>query len=239
MCRRAWRALVLMLRGGFCTFSSLSSSNTSSNALNDHTSSTHKASPTTATTTAMAQLPPEDVATMPTQKVVFNAPFDNKATYYMRVINPGTKRIGYAFKTTKPKRINMNPPNGVLGPKESVNVAISCDAFDPGSEDTKGDRVTVEWTNTPDPAATAFKLEWFQGDGMVRRKNLPIELLDNYVGRPHPNGTWSQPLFRPDQWNVYQRTLDGDARTNNNPEAEHHRLQGAFKNSSKSRLKKS
>ncbi|KAL3124906.1 hypothetical protein niasHT_001799 [Heterodera trifolii] len=137
--------------------------------------STHKASPTTATTTAMAQLPPEDVATMPTQKVVFNAPFDNKATYYMRVINPGTKRIGYAFKTTKPKRINMNPPNGVLGPKESVNVAISCDAFDPGSEDTKGDRVTVEWTNTPDPAATAFKLEWFQGDGMVRRKNLPIE----------------------------------------------------------------
>ncbi|KAL3089785.1 hypothetical protein niasHT_023464 [Heterodera trifolii] len=145
------------------------------NALNDHTSSTHKASPTTATTTAMAQLPPEDVATMPTQKVVFNAPFDNKATYYMRVINPGTKRIGYAFKTTKPKRINMNPPNGVLGPKESVNVAVSCDAFDPGSEDTKGDRVTVEWTNTPDPAATAFKLEWFQGDGMVRRKNLPIE----------------------------------------------------------------
>ncbi|KAL3100781.1 hypothetical protein niasHT_021060 [Heterodera trifolii] len=91
------------------------------------------------------------------------------------VINPGTKRIGYAFKTTKPKRINMNPPNGVLGPKESVNVAVSCDAFDPGSEDTKGDRVTVEWTNTPDPAATAFKLEWFQGDGMVRRKNLPIE----------------------------------------------------------------
>ncbi|KAL3087650.1 hypothetical protein niasHS_009858 [Heterodera schachtii] len=53
-------------------------------------------------------------------------------------------------------------------------------------------------------------------------------LLDNYVGRPRPNGTWSQPLFRPDQWNVYQRTLDGDARTNNNAEAEHHRLQGAF-----------
>ena len=131
---------------------------------------------------------------MPSHKVVFNAPFDNKATYYMRVrlhwlrrteacancfqfqiINPGSKRIGYAFKTTKPKRINMTPPNGVLGPKESVNVAISCDAFDPSAEDTKSDRVTVEWTNTPDPEANAFKLEWFQGDGMVRRKNLPIE----------------------------------------------------------------
>ena len=52
--------------------------------------------------------------------------------------------------------------------------------------------------------------------------------MDNYVGRPRLNGIWSQPLFRPDQWNVYQRTLDGDARTNNNAEAEHHRLQGAF-----------
>ncbi|KAL3114834.1 hypothetical protein niasHT_014648 [Heterodera trifolii] len=166
-------------------------SNTSSTALNHHTSNTHKACPTTATTTAMAQLPTEDIATMPTQKVVFNAPLDNKVIYYIRLINLGTKRIGYAFKTTKPKRINMNPPNGVLGPKESVNVAMERDAFDPGSEDTKGDRVTVEWTNTPDPpgatavqewsstpepaAATAFKQEWFERDGMVRRKNLPIE----------------------------------------------------------------
>ncbi|KAL3083778.1 hypothetical protein niasHT_036771 [Heterodera trifolii] len=30
-------------------------------------------------------------------------------------------------------------------------------------------------TNTPGPVATAFKREWFKGDGMVRRKNLPIE----------------------------------------------------------------
>ncbi|KAL3068210.1 hypothetical protein niasHS_016404 [Heterodera schachtii] len=134
----------------------------------------------------MAQLPPEDIATMPTQKVVFNAPFDNLATCFVRVTNPGTKRIAYAFKTaakrtgcafkpTKPKRINMIPPNGVLGPKKSVNVAVTCDAFDPDNEDTEGDRVTVEWTNTPDPAATVFKPEWFQGDGIVRRKNLAIE----------------------------------------------------------------
>ncbi|KAL3092607.1 hypothetical protein niasHS_007816 [Heterodera schachtii] len=159
-------------------------SNTSSNALNNHTSSTHKASQTTATTTAMSQLPTEDIAAMPSQKLVFNAPFDHKITCYMRVINPGTKRIGYAFKTTKPKRINVSPTTGVLGPKEFVNVAIFCGAFDPGSEDTKGDRVTVqstnapdpppataaqEWTNTPDPAATVFKLDWFQGDELGRR----------------------------------------------------------------------
>uniref|UniRef100_A0A8R1E7G0 MSP domain-containing protein n=1 Tax=Caenorhabditis japonica TaxID=281687 RepID=A0A8R1E7G0_CAEJA len=44
-----------------------------------------------------------------------------------------------------------------------------------GQEDTNNDRITVEWTNTPDGAAKQFRREWFQGDGMVRRKNLPIE----------------------------------------------------------------
>ncbi|CAJ0955498.1 unnamed protein product, partial [Mesorhabditis belari] len=54
-------------------------------------------------------------------------------------------------------------------------VAVSCDAFDFGQEDTNNDRITIEWTNTPDGAAKQFRREWFQGDGMVRRKNLPIE----------------------------------------------------------------
>ncbi|KAL3110477.1 hypothetical protein niasHT_019338 [Heterodera trifolii] len=53
-------------------------------------------------------------------------------------------------------------------------------------------------------------------------------LLNNYIGQPRPNGTWSQPTFPPEQWNVYTRTLNGEARTNNHAEAEHHRLQGAF-----------
>ena len=68
-------------------------------------------------------------------------------------------------------------------------------------QDTNNDRITIEWTNTPDGAAKQFRREWFQvrprvtvdrrlryslaflsfyrtllqGDGMVRRKNLPIE----------------------------------------------------------------
>ncbi len=42
-------------------------------------------------------------------------------------------------------------------------------------QDTNNNRITIEWTNTPDGAAKQFRREWFQGDGMVRRKNLPIE----------------------------------------------------------------
>ena len=97
------------------------------------------------------------------------------------------------------KRLGVDPPCGVLDPKEAVLVAVSCDAFQYGQEvrylfitvaplllfrttvilwffqDTNNDRITIEWTNTPDGAAKQFRREWFQGDGMVRRKNLPIE----------------------------------------------------------------
>ena len=71
--------------------------------------------------------------------------------------------------------MGVDPPCGVLDPKENVLMAVSCDAFDFAAEDTSNDRITVEWTNTPEGAAKQFRREWFQGDGMVRRKNLPIE----------------------------------------------------------------
>nr|CAD2167319.1 unnamed protein product [Meloidogyne enterolobii] len=96
----------------------------------------------------MASVPPGDITTLPAVKVIFNAPFDDKHTYYMKIINSGGHRIGFAFKTTNPRRLNMDPPNGVLDPKEAINIAISCDAFDPAAEATNNDRVTVEWTNT-------------------------------------------------------------------------------------------
>ncbi|CAP28391.1 Protein CBG08633 [Caenorhabditis briggsae] len=64
---------------------------------------------------------------------------------------------------------HVDPPCGVLDPKEAVLLAVSCDAFAFGQEDTNNDRITVEWTNNPDGAAKQFR------DGIVRRKNLPIE----------------------------------------------------------------
>jgi hypothetical protein len=53
-----------------------------------------------------------------------------------------------------------------------------CCHYEPCSpaEANANDRVTVEWTNTPEGAAgKQFQREWFQEDGMVRRNNLPIE----------------------------------------------------------------
>ncbi|KAG7157145.1 hypothetical protein Hamer_G009975 [Homarus americanus] len=50
---------------------------------------------------------------------------------------------------------------------------------------------------------------------------------DNYIGRPYWRGTGrSQPLFPTEMWNIYQRTLQGEDRTNNHAEAANRRLRG-------------
>ncbi|KAK6017021.1 MSP domain protein [Ostertagia ostertagi] len=123
----------------------------------------------------MASVPPGDINTQPNSKIVFNAPYDDKHTYHIKIINASGRRIGWAIKTTNMKRLGVDPACGVLDPKEATLMAVSCDVFDYGREDTNNDRITVEWCNTPDGAAKQFRREWFQGDGMVRRKNLPIE----------------------------------------------------------------
>ena len=111
----------------------------------------------------MAQsVPPGDITTQPGTKIVFNAPYDDKHTYHIKIINAGGRRIGWAIKTTNMKRLGVDPPAGVLDPKEAVLMAVSCDAFAFGQEDTNNDRITIEWTNTPDGAAKQFRREWFQ-----------------------------------------------------------------------------
>ena len=123
----------------------------------------------------MAQVAPGDIHTAPNAKIVYNAPFNEKNQYLVRVTNLGAHRIGWAIKTTNAKRLNVNPPAGCLDAKEAVLLQVSCEPFQYENEDTNNDRITVEWTNAPAGAAQQFRREWFQSDGIVRRKNLPIE----------------------------------------------------------------
>ncbi|CAL2032301.1 unnamed protein product [Caenorhabditis brenneri] len=101
-------------------------------------------------------VPPGDIHTQPTNTITFDHP------------------IAFATKGTSMARLGVDPPYGVLDPKKAVLLAVSCDAIADGQEDTD-DRITMEWTNTPDGAAEQFRREWFQRDCMVRRKILSIE----------------------------------------------------------------
>uniref|UniRef100_A0A914PWB5 Major sperm protein n=1 Tax=Panagrolaimus davidi TaxID=227884 RepID=A0A914PWB5_9BILA len=106
----------------------------------------------------MAQsVPPGDITAQP--GIVFNVPYDDKQTYHIKIINAGGRRIGWAIKTINMKRLGVDPPCGVLDPKKSVLMAVSCDSFQFGQEDTNNDRITIECTDTPDGAAKRRELE--------------------------------------------------------------------------------
>uniref|UniRef100_A0A8R1IL13 MSP domain-containing protein n=1 Tax=Caenorhabditis japonica TaxID=281687 RepID=A0A8R1IL13_CAEJA len=47
--------------------------------------------------------------------------YDDKHTYHIKVINSSARRIGYGIKTTNMKRLGVDPPRGVLDPKEAVS----------------------------------------------------------------------------------------------------------------------
>jgi len=90
-----------------------------------------------------SSLPPGDIATQPSNKIVFNSPFDDKRTYHIKaspypihssitiivatpilthlsrlqIFNSGGHRIGWAIKTTNARRLGVDPPCGVLDPK--------------------------------------------------------------------------------------------------------------------------
>ncbi|EFO84340.1 hypothetical protein CRE_20485 [Caenorhabditis remanei] len=101
----------------------------------------------------MAQsVPPGDIQTQPNAKIVFNAPYDDKHTYHIKVINSSARRIGYGIKTTNMKRLGVDPPCGVLDPKEAVLLAVSCDAFAFGQEVSYS-----EIEGIPDPNSLHFR----------------------------------------------------------------------------------
>lgn len=94
----------------------------------------------------------------------------------LQVINEGGRRIGWAFETNNKKLMSVvDPPNGVLDPKEAVLMVVSCDDFRLDSKGTVNDHTGIAWTNAPKGANKHFRRVWFHGDNEVRRMNLPID----------------------------------------------------------------
>lgn len=75
----------------------------------------------------MTQLPLDDIITQPNSNIDFNAPFDNKHTYHVKVFNRDSRRAGFAIKTTKMTRLYVNSSAGVFTAKESVLLSVNCE----------------------------------------------------------------------------------------------------------------
>eukprot|EP01083_Nonionella_stella_P287782 979685_1 len=97
----------------------------------------------------MAAVMPGDIITEPDKKIVYNAPFSEKNAYNIRLTNNGAHRIGWAIKTTNMARLQVDPPCGVLDPKESVMMTVACEPMDFDSENTGNDRISFDGPTPP------------------------------------------------------------------------------------------
>uniref|UniRef100_A0A914CH97 Major sperm protein n=1 Tax=Acrobeloides nanus TaxID=290746 RepID=A0A914CH97_9BILA len=121
-----------------------------------------------------ASFPPSDIQMQPKEKIVFNSPFDVKQTYHIKITNSSAHRVGWRINTNM-KRIFMDPPNGVLDPKETVKILVTCRAFNYVGSLPPG-RISIEWTNMTVFAAKQFRQKWYECNyAMKGVKDLAIE----------------------------------------------------------------
>ncbi|KAB0794901.1 hypothetical protein PPYR_11740 [Photinus pyralis] len=103
-----------------------------------------------------------------------------------------------------------------------------------------GEGLTAQYNNDADFALAARKivaLAFVPIDNLddafeELSESTPVELEpilhwfeNNYIGRPNRRGKRREPTFPSELWTVFERTLNGDARTNNIVEAAHRALQ--------------
>uniref|UniRef100_A0A7E4UYR4 Major sperm protein n=1 Tax=Panagrellus redivivus TaxID=6233 RepID=A0A7E4UYR4_PANRE len=109
---------------------------------------------------------------VPKSSLVFNAPYDDKQLGRLKIMNTSGRAIGFAIKATNTKRLTITPDHGILQPKDSITIAVGCEAFRVG-KDVRPDLLIVEWVSVPDGPSPTFRRLWLrQGDG--RRKNITV-----------------------------------------------------------------
>ncbi|CAB3406102.1 unnamed protein product [Caenorhabditis bovis] len=117
-----------------------------------------------------------DMWFFPTEKLVFNAPFDfDNLTYHMKIINNSYHRIAYAVKGNAVPRVMANPPFGVLEVKESRLIAVTVQKFNWNDTDFEKDRLAFDYVILPDTNKEKnFSFKMLQQSTTKRRKNIRI-----------------------------------------------------------------
>uniref|UniRef100_A0A1I7TDK4 Major sperm protein n=1 Tax=Caenorhabditis tropicalis TaxID=1561998 RepID=A0A1I7TDK4_9PELO len=118
-----------------------------------------------------------DMLFRPTDKLVFNAPFDyDNLTYHMKITNNSHHRIAYAVKGNAVPRVMANPAFGILELKEERIIAVSVQKFDWNDIDFMRDRIAFDYVLLPDTNREKhFSMRMFQTSDSKRRKNIRIE----------------------------------------------------------------
>lgn len=92
----------------------------------------------------------EDIQTEPKNKIVINAPFSIRQSYYMNVVNSSSNQISYTVKSTNPNVLTVYPSVGVLDKGQNITFTLD---FNPKHYPYMGvemDYLIIDWINTID-----------------------------------------------------------------------------------------
>ncbi|KAJ1364298.1 hypothetical protein KIN20_024361 [Parelaphostrongylus tenuis] len=99
----------------------------------------------------MSSIPPGDINTQPNAKIVFSAPYGDKHTYHIKIINASGRSIGWAIKTTNMKRLGVDPACGVLDPKEATLTSWLCHAMPSNLDMRTPTMIVLPWNGATLP----------------------------------------------------------------------------------------
>uniref|UniRef100_A0A5S6QJB2 Major sperm protein n=1 Tax=Trichuris muris TaxID=70415 RepID=A0A5S6QJB2_TRIMR len=112
----------------------------------------------------------------PQEKMCFNAPFVDTKMQTVAISNMTSKRIGWRAKSSNTTRVTVDPPFGLLEPRQKRLISVTCAPFDAEKESLEDDRITIEYTEVLNPKASRCSDTIFKkGNSTARRKTLKIE----------------------------------------------------------------
>ncbi|KRY79622.1 Major sperm protein 1 [Trichinella pseudospiralis] len=118
---------------------------------------------------------PTEVKTSPAERIVFNGPFGEKKNYPFSIINNGKEKIAYMIKLSNETRTMCDPSHGVLDPGENIWIRVHLEEFQPTTENTQPNTLTIEYCLPPEDSDKNFNPNWFRLNVIIRRKHVALE----------------------------------------------------------------
>ncbi|CAH8590580.1 unnamed protein product [Schistosoma bovis] len=108
----------------------------------------------------MAGCPAQVLQIEPKCELVFEGPFVDVVTSYIKLTNPLDRAVGFKIKTTVPKCYCVKPSNGYIEPHQTVEVAVMLQPFSYNAAEKFNHKFMIQSIIAPDDPRPAMEQLW-------------------------------------------------------------------------------
>ncbi|KAH8858503.1 Vesicle-associated membrane protein/synaptobrevin-binding protein isoform 3 [Schistosoma japonicum] len=108
----------------------------------------------------MAGSPAQVLQIDPKNELVFEGPFVDVVTSYIKLTNPLDRAVGFKIKTTVPKCYCVKPSNGYIEPHQSIEVAVMLQPFNYNAAEKFNHKFMIQSIIAPDDPRPTMEQLW-------------------------------------------------------------------------------